>query len=105
MVGPARTLRLQAGDVEVHLHDSRLLAGNLAGDPAVRELPIYVPHAARTDARGLPAVFLLIGFTGNGQEFLEQHPWRRGVVAEYDQALARGEVPPAILVLPNAFTR
>jgi enterochelin esterase family protein len=50
-------------------------------------------------------VFLLIGFTGNGQEFLEAHPWRRGVVLEYDAALARGAVPPAILALPDAFTK
>ena len=50
-------------------------------------------------------MFLLVGFTGNGQEFLEAHPWRRGVVLEYDAALQVGSVPPAILVMPNAFTK
>ncbi|HUR27323.1 MAG TPA: alpha/beta hydrolase-fold protein, partial [Planctomycetota bacterium] len=91
-------------DVEVHSHTSRLLAGNRAGDPATRALPIYVPHAARDGAR-LPVVFLLVGFTGDGREFLEAHPWRRGVVLEYDAALRAGMIAPAVLVLPNCFTK
>jgi len=99
-----RSQPLAAGDVEFHLHESALLAGNRAGDPHLRELPIYVPHLARGDAR-VPLVFLLIGFSGNGKEYLDDHPWRRGVVQEYDAALRAGSLPPAILVLPNAFTR
>ena len=45
--GPlGRRTALAAGDVEYHVVESRLLAGNLAGDPATREFPIYVPRAA-----------------------------------------------------------
>jgi enterochelin esterase family protein len=98
-----RIQALSAGDVERHVFASQLLAGNRAGDPHVRELPIYVPHAARE--RRLPVLFLLVGFTGNGQEYLESHPWRRGVVFEYDEALRAGTLPAAILVMPNAFTK
>lgn len=82
--------------------DSALLRGNPVGDPSRRELPVYVPDAG---ARELPVVFLLIGFTGTGREFLEDHPWKRGVVLEYDAACARGALPPAILAMPDAFTR
>ena len=111
-----RRTALAAGDVEFHVVESRLLARNRAGDPATREFPIYVPRAANApgasrapgapDSGGrVPLVFLLIGFTGNGQEFLETHPWRRGVVVEYDALLAAGKVPPVVLALPNAFTK
>ncbi|MEO6711620.1 MAG: alpha/beta hydrolase-fold protein, partial [Planctomycetota bacterium] len=97
--------RLSAGNVEVHLCESSLLAGNPAGDPASRELPIYIPHTASKAGERLPVVFLLVGFTGTGREFLEDHPWRRGVVLEYDDALREGRVPPAILAMPDAFTK
>jgi S-formylglutathione hydrolase FrmB len=92
------------GRVELSTVESALLKGNRAGDPHVRELPVYVPPGADSGARH-PVVFLLIGFTGNGREFLETHRWRPGVVAQFDRALARGEVPPAILVMPDCFTR
>ncbi len=100
----ARVHELSAGKLEVHLFESRLLAKNRAGDPHAREFPIYVPHAA-SNSSPVPLVFLLVGFTGNGQEFLESHPWRRGVLIEYDAALRAGKVPPAILALPNCFTK
>ena len=100
----ARVHELSAGKLEVHAFESRLLAKNHAGDPNVREFPIYVPHAA-SRAAPLPLVFLLIGFTGNGQEFLETHPWRQGLLLEYDAALLAGNVPPAILAFPNCFTK
>ena len=66
------------------------------------ELANVAPQAV---AGPLPVVFLLSGFTGNGTGFLEQHPWWPGVVPVYDQGVTRGEAPPAILVMPNAFTK
>ncbi|MCP3914265.1 MAG: esterase family protein [bacterium] len=92
------------GRLELRPFESEALRDNPLGDPHVREVPVYVPRAAEDGTR-LPVVFLLAGFTGRGQSMLETHPWRRGVVSEYDRALARGEAPPAILVLPDAFTR
>lgn len=97
-----RVRRLRAGEVRVLEVDSDLLRDNRIGDPSRRELPVYVPDAGE---RRLPVVFLLIGFTGTGREFLEDHPWKRGVVLEYDAECARGALPPAILAMPDAFTR
>ena len=89
------------GRVERLVVDSEVLAGNPLGDPSRRELPVYVPPAEGD----LPVVFVLAGFTGRGQSYLETHPWRRGVVWHYDRAVAAGEAPPAILALPDCFTR
>lgn len=93
-----------AGRVELLVVESKVLAGNPLGDPAARELPVYVPPAP-PGKRDLPVVLVLAGFTGRGQGYLETHPWRRGIVWHYDRAVASGEAPPAILVLPDCFTK
>jgi hypothetical protein len=93
------------GRVETRPFESEVLKGNPLGDPHLRELPVYLPPGF--DARGarFPVVFVLAGFTGRGQKYLETHPWRQGFVQAYDRAIARGEAPRAILVLPDCFTR
>jgi enterochelin esterase family protein len=91
------------GRVELLTVESRALLGNALGDPHVRELAVYLPPQSRE--RRLPAIFALAGFGGRGQSWLETHPWRRGPVWRYDRAVATGEAPPAILVLPDCFTR
>ncbi len=92
------------GTVELLRHESDALRGNPLGDPFDRELATYRPP----DSAGpgpFPVLFVLSGFTGRGQAFLETHPWRRGIVARYDELVARGEARPAVLVLPDAFTK
>jgi len=93
------------GRVERPVFESAALRGNRAGDPHVREVPVYVPPQASDSNARFPVVFLLCGFTGDGRDFFETHPWRRHVVARFDELVARGEAPPAILVAPNCFTR
>jgi enterochelin esterase family protein len=94
------------GRLELHAVASDVLRGNPLGDPHERELPIYVPPVADlADLAGLPVIVVLSGFTGRGQSHLETHPWKRGLVARYDDAVAAEEVPPAILALPDCFTR
>lgn len=93
------------GRVETRAIDSELLRGNLAGDPHQREVPVYLPPGHDAPGARFPVLFVLAGFTGRGQAYLESHPWKRGVVHRYDEAVAGGEAPPAILVLPDCFTK
>lgn len=92
------------GAVEVRPFESEVLKGNALGDPHVREVPVYLPPAA-LDGERLPVAFLLAGFTGRGQSMLETHPWRRGAVAAYDEALRESGRKGMILVMPDCFTR
>jgi enterochelin esterase family protein len=92
-----------AGRLEMRVFESALLKNNPLGDPHIREVPIYLPPG--TGDEPLPVVFLLAGFTGRGQSMAETHPWKRGVLAEYDRAVAAGQAPPAILVAPDCLTR
>jgi enterochelin esterase family protein len=90
------------GRVEMLELESEVLRGNPLGDPALRELPVYVPPVE--EGTELPLILLLAGFTGRGQTLLETHPWKRGPVALFDQAVADGAAPPALLALPDCFT-
>ncbi len=87
----------------MHAFQSEVLRDNPLGDTSLRETPVYVPPQASQEE--LPVVFLLVGFTGRPHNLLETHPWKGGVIREIDRAMAAGETPPAILVMPNAWTR
>ena len=91
------------GRVETRALTSRILQDNPLGDPSTREVPVYLPPDLAPDER-LPTCFVLAGFTGRGQNYLETHPWKRSVAALYDEACAAGEAPRAILVFPDCFT-
>lgn len=91
-----------AGRVELHTLESQVLDGGRYGDPTTRQLAVYVPPETRGP---LPVIFLLPGFTGDWTSFLETHPWKEGVVKAYDRGVVAGELRPALLVMPDCFTR
>ena len=93
-----------AGRVEMRPFESEALQGNPLGDPHVREVPVYVPPGADEAPHGTPVIFVLPAFTSRPQALLETHPWKTGVVRDYDRAVAAGDAAPAILVMPDAFT-
>lgn len=93
------------GRVEMRPFASEALAGNPLGDPHEREVPVYLPPNAGANGERLPVLFLLSGFTGRGHSLLETHPWKPGVVRDYDRGVERGDMPRAVLVMPDGFTR
>ncbi|MCK6445045.1 MAG: esterase family protein [Planctomycetes bacterium] len=96
--------RAFAGRVELRTFASACLAANRVGDPHEREVPVYLPPGWDSGAKW-PVLFVLAGFTGRGQRFLDVgDPWKPGLVLQYDRRVAAGELPPAILVLPDCFT-
>ncbi|MCC7011164.1 MAG: hypothetical protein IT454_01270 [Planctomycetes bacterium] len=93
-----------AGRVESLAHASACLRGNPAGEACERELLVYLPpHYDGT--RRFPVAFLLASFTSHARDFLETHPWRRGVIAELDRQIVNGTCEPLIVALPDAWTR
>ncbi len=88
--------------------DSKVLAGNPLGDPARREVPVYMPPAdaaGEDDARGLPVILVLAGFTGVGAGQLRGTPWEPSFPERYERLLAAGLAAPAAFVFPDCFTR
>lgn len=85
--------------------DSAVLAENQLGDPTEREVPVYLPPGWDAAGAAFPVIFVLAGFTGRGHNYLGSHPWKGSVVRSFDRAVTAGECPPAILVLPDGFTK
>ena len=60
-----------SGTLVVLEHESRVLAGNPLGDPAVRKLAVWLPAqydqgATKGRGRRFPVLHDLVGFTGSG---------------------------------------
>ncbi len=87
------------------MHDSLLLADNPLGDPTQRELGVYLPAGYDEGARRYPVVFMLPGFTGTGLQMASRGGWTLPIDRRMDALVQSGEAAPAILVLPDCFTR
>lgn len=92
------------GRIERKRFASRCLLGNPLGDPHERDVYVYVPEAAPSGRR-FPVILLLPGYGSNHLSILSYSPWEPNTVECFDQQVARGESPPAILVLPDCMTR
>ena len=100
----AQNARPRQGTVVMKEFESRLLAGNAAGDPPRRTVPVYLPPGYADGARRFPVIVCLTGFSGRGVMLLNEQPWQPNLAARMDRLIASG-TPEAILVMPDCFTR
>jgi S-formylglutathione hydrolase FrmB len=85
---------------------SQLLEGNPLGDPARRPLYVYRPPGVQAvDGERLPSVYVIQGFTGQVDSWLNRSPNEPNYVERLDEMFASGDCPPAIVVLVDAWTR
>ena len=80
---------------------SQALAGNPLGDPDRRPLYVYRPPGA---GGGLPAVYMLQGFTGQLDKWLNRATFEPTLVERLDAMFAAGDCPAALVVLVDAWT-
>jgi len=93
------------GTVVLERYESRALAGNPAGDPNVRTVPVYLPPSYDLEPRRrFPVAYLLAGFTGRGRALLNDAPWSEPIDQRMDRLVASG-CGEMILVMPDCFTR
>ncbi len=83
--------------------ESRVLQGNLLGDPTRRLIDIYIP--ADHDGRGLPLLVDLVGFTGGGPSHTNWKNLSENVPERADRLIASGEMSPCVIAFPDCFTR
>jgi S-formylglutathione hydrolase FrmB len=95
---PAMKARL----LELEL-DAPALAGNPLGDPTRRPLFALLPPG-RDDGRGLPAVYLLHGFTGSARGWLNVSAFTPTVPERIEAQWAAGALPPFVAILVDGFT-
>ncbi len=84
---------------------SRVLTDNPLRDPITRQLPIILPPDYDTSGQRYPVLYALTGYTGSGPMLLNFSGWTPNLQQRIDRLMADGNLPPAIYVLPDCFTR
>ncbi len=91
------------GKVENHRFSSQVLQGNPWGDPAERDLPVYLPPSGRSE--GLPLLVLLSGYTGAGwMHFQRPRYLGDSIPGRLDRMIRRRLAPEAVMVAPDGLT-
>lgn len=94
------------GTVQLLSHTSSVLQDNPAGDPAEREIYVYLPPGyADDEGKTFPVIYCLTGFTGRGKMFLNDSAFSPNLPERIDKLLAAGRVEPFICVMPDCFTK
>jgi len=81
-----------------------VLRDNPCGDPAARDLWIYLPPGYHESDRRYPVLWCLTGFSGTGEMAVVGNHWSPGLAARLDRLISRG-CPPVIVAFPDCFTR
>ena len=89
--------------IKVH---SKALEGNLIGDPADREVTVYLPpsYATNPDKR-FPVLYMLHGFTDTDSQWFGWEKHWINLQDVIEQSLAEGLSKEMIVVMPNAYNR
>ncbi|MBI1796034.1 MAG: esterase [Candidatus Eisenbacteria bacterium] len=95
---------MRRGRVVMDVIESDVLAGNAAGDPATRTVPVYLPPGYDATTRRYPVIYVLSGFTGRGRMLLNDNLWAPPLDQRMDALNAAG-AREAILVMPDCATR
>lgn len=88
--------------VQTMVHSQSLEHNHLNESPD-REISIYLPPGYEAGTRRYPVLYLLHGYTGTNRGWM--NPSYVDLPATMDRLLARGEIEPMIVVMPNSFNR
>jgi enterochelin esterase-like enzyme len=91
------------GQIHRLLLDSKVLKGNLLGDPSERIVDVYVP--AKHDGKGLPLLVDIVGFTAGGPSHTNWKNFGENLPERVDRLIASGAMPPCVVALPDCFTK
>ena len=94
-----------AGRFEEHVVVSDALRGNRLGDPHERPLWVYLPPGY-DESKRYPSIYVIQGYTGQLDMWRNRSPFGAQTYPELcDEVFASGEVPPAIVVWVDAWTK
>lgn len=95
---------MASGTVETERFESERLRDNPLGDPAEREVLVYLPPGY--DPREeYPVVYGVVGYTGTGRMLLNADPLLEDLRTKMDRLIAEGKCGPMLIVMPDCFTR
>jgi len=85
--------------------ESELLADNPLGDPARRPLYVYRPPGVELDhPRALPVVYVIQGYTGQLEMWLNRTAFEPTMIERVDALFAAGDCPDALVAFVDCWT-
>jgi hypothetical protein len=85
--------------------ESEVLAENPLGDPAIRPLYVYSsPGVAAGRSSKVPSIYLLQGYGGRADEWLNRSAFEPAFIERLDGIFADGGCPDAVVVFVDAWT-
>src|SRR5262245_2742463 len=99
-----RNRTVPAGEIRRLTVESKALKGNLLGDPATRELRVYVP-AGYDKGRHYPLLVDVVGFTGSRQIHTNWRPVTENVPERLDRLIGEDGMSPVVVAFPDCFSR
>lgn len=102
---PSRGGGAAAGTVVVERIASRALRGNPLGDPADRDVFVYLPPGYdAAPSRRWPMVLVLTGFTGLGESPFQRQAFGEALHERLDRLIRTRKIPPMIVASPDCMT-
>jgi len=99
-----RSLRpLARGQVVRLRFSSQALANNPWGDPAEREVPVYLP-AGFSPSLKLPLMVSLAGYTSSGLAQVNWRGFEESLPERLDRLIASAAMGPVVVLMPDCFT-
>jgi len=93
------------GRLDEHTFTSEALKGNALGDPNERPLWVYLPPGYDDDpSKRFPVIYQIQGLTGQLDMWRNRDAFRPSFLELIDEQFARGDAPPAIVVLVDCWT-
>jgi hypothetical protein len=97
---------LKKGEIAIHKYESKVLKNNRPKDPYVRDVVVYLPpDYSKSNSKGYPVVFSVVGFGGTGRSLLNIDPFGESIEQRMNRLISTGRSGPMILVLLDCFTR
>lgn len=94
-----------AGTVHEHVITSEALRDNPLKDPHERPLWVYTPPSYESSRSAYPTIYVIQGYCGTISMWHNRTPFRRTFPELVDALFARDDVPPALVVYVDAWTR
>ena len=95
---------METGRVVTERIKSRILKGNPLGDPAERDITVYLPPKY-DPAKRYPIAYGIVGYTGTGRSLFNVDPLGEDLAHRMDRLIASGTCGPMIIAAPDCFTR
>jgi enterochelin esterase family protein len=96
---------MQRGQIAIATIDSAILRDNALGDPARRDIAVYLPPDYDANGGAYPTVYILVGFNSRGSMLLNEAPWDENIAQRMDRLIHSGTIQPMIVVMPDCLTR